>query len=234
MLKPVALFILLTAGLAANQTQRPGHPFDASRIRSAIDSFVIVTRVTTGAWRPMGGVIQTVAHDQAAIRVAVEYAFPDTKQRVEMAMDPVTLAPIAHWETLSRADRGETRGEVRFSDGRARGAYILSKGVVDTPIDTGLVDDDAATVLLAALPLDTGRTFFFRTFASPGQVETTRVRVEGTETVTVPAGRFDTYRLVVMARDTTSVFVTTSPPHRVVLVRLAAGTQEMRLINQRR
>ena len=166
--------------------------------------------------------------------MAVEYAFPDTRQRVEMAMDPKTLAPIAHWETLSRVGRGDTRGEVMFRDGRARGAFILSKGVVDVALDTGLVDDDASTALLAALPLDTGRAFTFRTFASPGEVQVTRVRVDGLETVTVPAGRFESYRLVVMARDTSSVFISRSSPRRIVLVRLAAGSQEMRLINQRR
>ncbi len=234
MAKRLTLLILLSAGLGASQTQQPGHPFDANRLRSSSDSFVVYTRVATGEWRPIGGVIQTIAHDSNAIRLAVEYAFPDSKQRVEMAMDPTTLAPIAHWETLTRTGRGDTHGEMRFRDGRARGAYILSKGVVDVPIDTGLVDDDASTALLAALPLDTGRTYFFRTFASPGEVQTTRVRVEGTETLTVPAGRFDASRLLVMARDTSRVYVTTLAPHRIVLVRLAAGTQEMRLINQRR
>ena len=108
----------------------------------------------------------------------------------------------------------------------------MSRGLIDVPLDTGIVDDDASTMLLTALPLDSARSFVFRTFAAPGKVEITRVQVAGIDTVTVPAGRFESYRLTVMARDTSSVFVTTARPHKVVLVRLGDGSQEMRLINR--
>ena len=57
------------------------------------------------------------------------------------------------------------------------------------------------------------------------------VHFAGVDTVSVPAGRFVAHRLVVMARDTTNVFVSTTLPRRVVLVRLANGSTEMRLIN---
>jgi hypothetical protein len=234
MIRPLTLIILLVAGLGANRPQQTTHQFDPSKLRASSDSFVVVRLDSTGKWRTVGGVVQTIAHDSAAIRLAVEVLFPGSRQRVEMAMDPKTLAPIAHWETLTNRERGETKGEVMFRDGRARGAFILSKGVIDMPVDTGLVDDDASTALLATLPLDSARAFSFRTFASPGKVETTRVRVDGTEIVRTLAGDFHTHRLVVMARDTSTVFVTTTPPHRVVLVRLAGGTQEMRLINPQR
>jgi hypothetical protein len=219
-------------GLAATTGQSASHPFIPTRIVSSIDSFVIVTRVTNGAWRPIGGLVQTVARDTGAIRIAVEYAFPESKQRVEMAMHPVTLAPIAHWEALSRRDRGTTNGEVMFSDGRARGAFILSRNVFDVRLDSGIVDNDASTALLAALPLESRRDYAFRSFASPGQVETTRVTFGGIDSVSVPAGRFESYRLTVMARDTSHVFVTTALPHRIVLVRLGNGAQEMRLVNR--
>src|SRR3954468_4400337 len=99
--------------VAATTAQSPGHPFDPSKIAASIDSFVIVTRVTPGTWRPAGGLVQTVARDTNAIRIAVDYAFPDSRQRVEMAIHPSTLAPIAHWESLARRGR-TTSGEVFF------------------------------------------------------------------------------------------------------------------------
>jgi hypothetical protein len=216
--------------LGAQSEQRAGHPFEPARLRSGIDSFALVMRVTGD--RPAGYVVQTIARDGGNLRMAVDYDLGATIQRVEMMMDARTLAPMAHWEGLRRRTGGETRGEVQFRNGRARGAYILSKGVIDIPIDTGLVDDDASTALLAALPLDSARSFTFRTFASPGQVEITRIQVAGIETVTVPAGRFEAYRLVVMARDTSSVFVSTASPRRIVLVRLSDGSGEMRLLNR--
>lgn len=224
------LVTCVLVGLAAFSRQSTGHPFDARRISPSIDTFAIVTPVT-GA-RPAGLVVQTIARDRDVLRVAIEYQLGQTTQRVEMAMNGSTLAPLAHHESLTRRGLGTTRGEVYFRDGRARGAYILSKNIVDVPLDSGIVDDDMSTVLLAALPLDSAKSFVFRTFAAPGKVEITRVLVAGLDTVSVPAGRFEAYRLTVMARDTSSVFVSTALPRRVVLVRLGDGSQEMRLINR--
>jgi hypothetical protein len=232
-MKRLIPFFLVTLA-AAQARQSPGHPFEPALIVASIDSFVIVTKVTSGGWRPVGGLIQTVARDSAAIRMSVDYAFPDSKQRVEVAMDAKTLAPLAHWETLSSRGKGDTHGEVMFREGRARGAFILSKRVFDVAIDTGIVDNDASTALLSTLPLEINRTFTFRGFVSPGQMEVTRVHVASIDTVTVPAGRFPSYRLLVMARDTSNVFISRSSPRRVVLVRLGDGSQEMRLISSRR
>jgi hypothetical protein len=228
-----AIPVLLVALVAASTAQSAGHPFISSRVVASVDSFVIVTRVTGGPWRPIGGVVQTVARDTNAWRIAVDYQFPETKQRIEMAIGLQSLAPLAHWEQMARRGRGETHGEVMFGDGRAKGAFILSKQVFDIPLDSGLVDDDASTALLPALPIDSIKSFRFRTFASPGEVQTTRVQVEGLDTVTVPIGKFQAYRLLVMSRDTSRVYVTATLPRRVILVRLADGSQEMRVINRR-
>lgn len=226
--------VFLVAMMAAVAVQSPRHPFDAGKIHATIDTFVVVTRVTSGGWRPVGGVVQTIARDTTAIRLAVDYSFIDSKQRVEMAMDPTSLAPLAHWESLTARGRGDTRGEVRFSDGRARGAFILSRSIFDIPLDTGVVDDDASTALLPTLPLEMGRAFTFRTFATPGEVRLTRAHVAGIDTVSVPAGTFEAWRLVVMSRDTSHVFISRTAPRRVVLVRLSDGSQEMRLVSRAR
>jgi len=223
----VPAFLIALIG-SLGQTQQ--HPFVPTRLSPGIDSFVLVTRVT--GERPAGYVVQTLARDGNRIRLAVDYDLGPSVQRVEMMMDGRSLAPIAHWESLARRGRGDVRGEVRFSEGRARGAYILSKGVVDVPLDSGIVDDDASTALLAALPMDSVKSFAFRTFASPGKVEITRVEVGPVETVSVPAGKFEAYRLTVMARDTSNVFVSTRAPHKIVLVRTAGGASEMRLLNR--
>jgi hypothetical protein len=223
----------VSAGLASYTAQSTGHPFISARITASIDSFVIMSRPPRGPWRPVGGVVQTVARDTNALRIAVDYSFVDSRQRVEMAMDLQSLAPLAHWEQLARRGRGDATGEVMFRDGRAKGAFILSKSLIDVPLDSGIVDDDASTALLPALPVDSIRSFVFRTFASPGQLEVTRIEVQGIDTVSVPAGTFVTHRLLVMARDTSQVYLTTKAPRRVVLVRLSDGSQEMRLINRR-
>jgi hypothetical protein len=135
--------------------------------------------------------------------------------------------------TLDANGRVASPGQVVFRDGRAKGAFLLSKSVFDIPLDSGIVDDDASTALLTALPLDSATEFTFRTFASPGELQVTRVRVMGDSTLSVPAGKFTTHHLLVMSRDTSHVFLSSARPRRVVLVRLANGLQEMVLINKR-
>jgi hypothetical protein len=206
--------VLIAIGLGA-VGQAPGHPFDAASITASLDSFVLVTPVTGP--KPVGYVVQTIARDRDNnLRVAVDYDLGPSAQRVEMLMHGRTLAPIGHWEGLTRRGRAgqQLTGEVRFRDGRASGAYILSKRVFD-------------------IPLDTGRAFTFRTFASPGQVELTRVKVEAIDTVSVPAGVYEAYRLRVIARDTSAVFISTITPRRTLLVRLANGSSEMQLKSHR-
>jgi hypothetical protein len=220
--------------LAATAAQSPGHPFDPSLITPGADSLVIETRADPKApWRATGGLIQTVARDTNAIRISVDIEFANSAQRVEMAMHPESLAPLAHWETLNANGRAASPGQVIFRDGRAKGAFLLSKSVFDIPLDSGIVDDDASTVLLTALPLDSEKEFSFRTFASPGELQLTRVRVVGDSTFSVPAGNFTTRHLLVMSRDTSHVYVSTSKPRRVVLVRLGTGLQQMVLYNKR-
>ena len=53
--------------------------------------------------------------------------------------------------------------------------------------------------------------------------------VQARETVTVPAGTFETYRVLVHSKDDAVIFITTALPHRVVLVRVENGAVELRL-----
>src|SRR4051812_6082046 len=119
-MKTFVTALLVTFTVAA-APQSAGHPFDPTRIVASADSFVVVTRVTGNDWRVIGGVVQTIARDTNAIRMSLDAAFMDSKHRIEMAMHPTSLAPIAHWEKISRRGQGDANGEVMFSDGRVRG-----------------------------------------------------------------------------------------------------------------
>jgi hypothetical protein len=229
LLVPIVLGVVGGVGAVAGE-QSLGHPFDPARIVPSIDSFALVMRVTGD--RPAGYVVQTIAREPKVVRMATEYNVGPSRQRIEMAMDSATLAPLMHWENITVNGR-EARGEVHFTNGHATGAYIRAKSIIDVPIPAGVIDEDAGTALLPTLDLEKQQPTSFRMFGAPGMMSTTRVEMLGIDTVSVPAGTYEAFRLKVMARDTSEIFVSTIRPRRVLLVRLGDRSGEMRLISHR-
>src|SRR3954469_5015524 len=163
--------------------QSSGQPFDPARITPSIDSFALVLRAA--GEKPAGYVVQTIAREPKVVRMAIEYDLGPSKQRIEMAMDSATLAPLMHWENVTVGAR-EAHGEVHFTNGHATGAYIRAKSIIDVPVPLGVIDEDASTALLPALDLDRQEMISFRMFGAPGEISTTRVEMLGKDTVNVP------------------------------------------------
>src|SRR4029077_21003979 len=69
---------------------------------------------------------------------------------------------------------------------------------VDTTVADGTIDDNALGVLLAALPLEQGKTFNLNIFSTrEGETKVVTVKGAALENVAVPAGTFPAYRLEV-------------------------------------
>jgi hypothetical protein len=90
--------------------------------------------------------------------------------------------------------------------GRRVSGTIVSKGQT-VPIDADMggvpfADGPAGPDAVAALPLAQGYTTEFRTFdANTRQVSPVQLRVLGSDTVTVPAGTFSTWKVLTVAAD---------------------------------
>lgn len=223
----------LFAAVIGGATNSPNtHPFDASKLRIGRDSFELVFRSAGSS--PAGSLVQRVVREGDSLRVVIDNTIGTAvRQHTDILMSATTLSPLFHHEVIGVSGRRNLIGEIRFANGRALGAYATMNprnNRIDLAIDSDVIDDEVSTALLATLPLADGYATSFRTFANPGVVETTHVTVTGRETVTVPAGTFDTYRLRVAARDTSAIFITTGEPRRLVLVRLLDGSGEMRLV----
>jgi hypothetical protein len=91
---------------------------------------------------------------------------------------------------------------------------------VDTTVADGTIEDNALAVLLAALPLEQGKTFNLNVFSSgEGATKVVSVKVSGLENVVVPAGTFPAYRLELSGMQLPIVMhVTQQAPRRVVRV----------------
>ncbi|PYP07833.1 MAG: hypothetical protein DMD59_13980 [Gemmatimonadetes bacterium] len=84
----------------------------------------------------------------------------------------------------------------------------------------GTIEDNALPVVLAALPLEQGKTFNLSVFSSgEGTTKVVSVKVAGTENVVVPAGNFPAYRLELSGMQLPVVMhVTQQSPRRLVRI----------------
>jgi hypothetical protein len=96
---------------------------------------------------------------------------------------------------------GTTSAEVQFLGNRATGTITVNGQKRDINTDVGGVlfaDGPGGQDAIAALPLAQGYTANFRNFdVEQQQVKVRQLRVMGTDTVTVPAGTFHTWKLLV-------------------------------------
>jgi zinc protease len=119
-----------------------------------------------------------------------------------------------------------------YSGGRVKGTVVVPQGTgepksmtIDTTAAPGTVDDISVNLVLPALPLAEGKTFSVPVFsANDGATKVLTVRVAGIESVTVPAGTFQAYRLELAGMQVPIVcHVSTASPRRLLRVS-SAGT----------
>ena len=156
-------------------------------------------------------------------------------QHTEGLFSAATLMPIS--QTVKYSIQGTPlTTNITVADGRATGRAQDPgpTGVVRTNVDLavspGTVDDQASAALILTLPLADGYAKSFTSLAtSPSEIRANTLMVQGKETVTVPAGTFETYRVLVHSKEDATMYVTTTAPRRTVMVRVGNGV-ELRLV----
>jgi zinc protease len=106
-------------------------------------------------------------------------------------------------DQTSTVQSQQTETHLTYANGRVKGTSMspqpngTPKSVnVDTTVTAGAIDDNALSVFLPALPLETGKTFNLSVFSSgDGVTKTVTVKVGAVENVAVPAGTIPAYRL---------------------------------------
>ena len=91
---------------------------------------------------------------------------------------------------------------------------------IDTTTAAGAIDDNAMPFLIPALPLEVGKSFNLNVFSSgEGTTKVVTVKVAGRESVTVPAGTFQAYRLEISGMQLPVVMhVSADSPRRLLRV----------------
>jgi hypothetical protein len=151
----------------------------------------------------------------------------------------------AAFHEVSLRQEGEARQvpmriALDFAGGRVTGSALTPAGgasgavAIDTTVDATTLDDNAILPLLVGVRWRDSLEVSFPVLTSgKGQTAHWSVRVLGRDTTTVPAGRFDTWRVEMQTGGSRSiVHVTREAPYRIV--RLQNGPAfDIQLVNDR-
>jgi predicted Zn-dependent peptidase len=161
------------------------------------------------------------------------------QQSDTITVDAATLAPLRVRQ--SGTTGGQPASVTLDYDGMhvSGHAHVPSRtGVHDAAVDTtlaeGTLDDDELSALLPALPLASGGRWVVNAFSGgEGVVRTLTLKVAGEDSVTVPAGTFQCWRLEVTGGQTPLTFyVSKAAPFALVKYELVGQPVSFELTKQ--
>ncbi len=221
------------ASLTAPAAPAAPLPLDLARLAARRDSFVVRVQ-----GNPLGYTVNALerAGDGWVYRSETLLAGGVVRQSGALTTD-ARLAPRRF--TLTGTQQGQpVNTSLTYANGRVTGTAsrptpqgAVTSAPVDVAVPAGVLDESVTGALLPLLPLKTGSTQPVTVFSSTrGAVTPLTLTVAGTETVAVPAGTFQTYRVDQTGGDQpVRYFVTTAAPYRLVRVLLAGGQLDLQL-----
>ena len=130
--------------------------------------------------------------------------------------------------TTQQGQRAETH--LTYAAGRAKGSSSapqqdgsVKRFDVDTALPPGTIDENAVPFVVPALPLAAGKTFTM-TFFTPSEnaIKVLTFKVGSPESVSVPAGTFQAFRIdATGSRVPFTMYVTSDAPRRVLKTEFA-------------
>ncbi len=208
-----------------------GLSLDFSRLAARRDSFVVMVQGNA-----LGSSVQVLeARDGGwIIRESTNIMNGMVDQKSTLQTNG-SLAP----EMLSQSTsmQGQAlKTDITFTDGRAKGSAMTANQsgpqttAIDTELPAGTLDSDAIQTALPLFRWQADATFTVNVFsAGKGVVLPVTLSVVGSESVTVPAGTFDTWKVEQKGGEAAVTFyVTKDPSHR--LVKIAPVGQPIELL----
>lgn len=218
--------LLLVPALAA----QPSSPFQPGRLVPRTDSFTVILQ-----GRVVGVVRESIERTAAGYRLTSLQQVPGMSQVTEVEFSR-TLA-MRSVKQSGQVRGAEMRIDVVYAGGRAKGSATtpgqrgLTTIAVDTVAPPGVVDDNALQSLLPTLPLGAGKSFTVDVFASgKGYAAPVTIAVTGADSVIVPAGTFDAWRLEVTGGPVPVTFWVSKAAPRVVKMGIAGAPMSFELV----
>jgi hypothetical protein len=229
---PVIAVGVCTVFASSANAQRS--PFDASRVTARTDSFVVSV-----AGNPAGFMTEQVTRDRDAFRLRNT---TQIGQRMSQTTD-VTLSATLDLMAVKQTGQVGPAGarmsiDVAVTKGHAAGSATtpgpngMTTVSVDVQLPSGAVDDNALQFLLSTATLAAGVKHEVELFSSgKGEIKRVVLSVGERQSVTVPAGTFEAYRVRLDGGAAPVVFwVATVPLQRVVKVAIEGSPMEFQLV----
>jgi hypothetical protein len=207
---------------------------DRASIVSRADSFNVVIQgnvLGSQAWTI------TATPDSLVFRERLAIAAAGVNQESTVLFDPVTVA-VRQVDQAGGAAGQTSAVHLTFDGGRVQGTSTTPQPsgtprslTIDTTVAPGTYDDNALPLVIPALPLEPGKTINLNVFSSAdATVKVLSVKVGAAESVTVPAGTFEAYRLDIAGGQAPYVFhVTTAAPRRIVRIEIVGAPFQFEL-----
>ncbi len=195
--------------------------FDRNQIVSRSDSFQVLAQGNAHGSR----VLKVDVTPDSIVYTQVTSIGAGLQQRSTVVVN--ADLSMRRSDQTSTIQTQQTETHLAYANGRVKGTSMspqqngTPKSVsVDTTVTAATIDDNALSVFLPALPLETGKMFNLSVFSSgDGVTKSVSVKVGAIENVAVPAGTFPAYRLELSGMQLPIVMhVTEQAPRRVVRI----------------
>jgi hypothetical protein len=221
------LAILAALPIAAGaQAFQPGRLPAASR-----DSFDVVYQTQT-----IGAFIMALSRVGENVIFVGEAHLPrmGVHEIDSVTFHGATLAPISTTNNQTLAGM-KGASKLAIGNGKATGTVqrVSPTGVQTTSIDAavgpGIVVDGMEAALIPTLDFSEGLTHTFPAFdPKSGRTRAYKLEVLEKETVTVPAGTFEAWKIQLDGEDQVLLWVSTADPKKIVMLRMESAQMEMR------
>jgi zinc protease len=210
-------------------------PFDVKALAAKADSFgIMVQGNQLGA---MTASLERTADGFRYVETTNIAAF--VQQRTEVSAD-AALAP-REVKQVGKIQGQETSIDVVFSGGRAKGTAItpdpekpgtLKSVAIDTTWAAEQLEENLVQAVLPALPWKDGAKWTFSVFSSAsGETRQQTLAVTARETVTVPAGSDEAWKIELTGgQQVVHFWVSVAAPHKLMKLAIAGTPIEMQRI----
>lgn len=202
------------------------------RLAARSDSFTVFVQ-----GNPFGYQRSTLENTAAGWKYSEDVQLgPVLQQHTEVTFG-ADLAPISVNQS-GKAQGQDSRVTLAYADGRAKGSTLTPQpggpkaADVDAEVAKGTIDDNMMTPLLSAFRWAAGAKFAVLMFQSgKGAAVPIQLSVAGEESVTVPAGTFDAWKVEYTGGEQPVTFwIQKAAPYRLVKIGFTGQPVEIRLV----
>jgi len=224
----IALLVTLALPLTAQ-----AQAFQPGRLAAGRDSFQVVYQ-----GQPVGAFVMalTKSGDNFTFTGDVHLPQMGVNQTDTIVFNATTLSPSL---ITTNAQMGPMSGatHVTIANGKATGTSQqpgpngMQSIVIDTPVAAGVIGDGVDPLLIQTMDLSDGLSMTYQAFdGKSGKTKSYTLKVAGKETITVPAGTMEAWKIDLVSDEPGTIWVSTAEPKKILQLRVDGAQLELRRV----